>query len=65
MLPPVYEHIAGVYVLDPDYLRRANHLLEGRAIGFELPSEKAFDIDSETDFLLIEYLLKRRLERNG
>lgn len=58
--PPVYEHVAGVYVLDPEYLRTANHLLEGHAVGFQVPNEKAFDIDGELDFLLIEYLLRRR-----
>jgi CMP-N-acetylneuraminic acid synthetase len=60
-VPPVYEHVAGVYVLDPAYLRRARHLLDGHAEGYELPDEKAFDIDSELDFLLIEFLLKRRM----
>jgi CMP-N-acetylneuraminic acid synthetase len=60
--PAVYEHIAGVYVLDPEYLRRANHLLEGHAEGYEVPDEKAWDIDSEFDFSVIEFLLKRRLE---
>lgn len=59
--PPVFEHVAGVYVLDSDYLRRASHLLQGHAEGYELPEEKAFDIDSEIDFILIEYLLQRRL----
>jgi CMP-N-acetylneuraminic acid synthetase len=58
--PIVYEHVAGVYVLDADYLRRANHLLDGRAEGYEVPSHKALDIDSELDFDLIEFLLKRR-----
>ncbi|MFL0799733.1 MAG: acylneuraminate cytidylyltransferase family protein [Agarilytica sp.] len=60
--PPVFEHVAGVYVLDPAYLKRANHLLEGHAEGYELPEEKALDIDSELDFLMIEYLLKRRFD---
>ena len=59
--PVVYEHVAGVYVLDPDYLRRAMHLLDGHAEGYELPPEKAVDIDSEVDFLLAELLLKKRL----
>jgi len=58
--PLVYEHVAGVYVLDTNYLRRANHLLDGFVIGYEVPEEKAFDIDSELDFSIIEFLLKRR-----
>jgi len=59
--PVVYEHVAGVYVLDPEYLRRATHLLDGHAEGYEVPSEKAVDIDTEVDFLLVELLLKRRM----
>jgi CMP-N,N'-diacetyllegionaminic acid synthase len=59
--PPVFEHVAGVYVLDPAYLRRAGHLLDGHAEGYQVPEDKAMDIDSEIDFFLIECLLKRRL----
>ena len=59
--PSVYEHVAGVYVLDPAYLRRANHLLDGHAEGYEVPRDKAVDIDTEVDFLLIELLLRRRM----
>jgi CMP-N,N'-diacetyllegionaminic acid synthase len=61
--PPVYEHVAGVYVLDADYVRRAEHLLEGHAAGYEVPEDKALDVDSELDFQVIEYLLGRRQGR--
>ena len=61
--PPVFEHVAGVYVLDPDFLRRANHLLEGHTEGYRVPEGKSLDIDSEFDFEVIEYLMKRRLNR--
>ncbi len=59
--PAVFEHVAGVYVLSPAYLRHATHLLDGHAEGYEVPEDKALDIDSEVDFLLIEFLMKRRL----
>ncbi len=59
--PTVLEHVAGTYVLSTSYLRSANHLLDGRAFGYKIPSEKAFDIDSELDFSIIEFLLKRQL----
>lgn len=58
--PPVFEHVAGVYVLDPEYLRRASHLLDGNAFGYELPAEKALDVDTELDFTILEFLLRRR-----
>ncbi|MHA1538370.1 MAG: acylneuraminate cytidylyltransferase family protein [Alphaproteobacteria bacterium] len=61
--PPVYEHIAALYVLDADYLRRADFLFEGHCEGYDLGQEKGFDIDTETDFFIIESLLRRRLEK--
>lgn len=63
--PPVYDHVAGVYVLDPGFLRRASHLLEGHAEGYVVPEEKSFDIDSPFDFEVIEFLLTRRLGRTA
>lgn len=60
--PPVFEHVAGVYVLRPGYLRAATHLLDGHAEGYVVRDEQAFDIDSELDFTLIEFLLGRKLE---
>jgi len=62
--PPVFEHVASIYVLDPAYLRRANHLLDGHAEGYDIGSEKSFDIDSELDFEIVQHLLKRKLS-NG
>ena len=47
-------------MLDPDYLRRANHLLDGHARGYEVPEDKALDVDTELDFQFIEFLLSRR-----
>ena len=59
--PTVLEHVAGAYVLTASYLRSANHLLDGRAFGYQIPPERAFDIDSELDFSIIEFLLKRQM----
>lgn len=59
--PSVYEHVAGIYVLSPDYIRTASHLLEGYTEGYDIGSEKSLDVDSDFDFLLIEYLMKRKL----
>lgn len=59
--PVVFEHVAGTYVLATRYLRSAKHLLDGRAFGYQIPPSKAFDIDSELDFSIIEFLLKRQL----
>jgi CMP-N,N'-diacetyllegionaminic acid synthase len=60
--PPVYEHVASIYVLDPGYLRRAGHLLDGHAEGYDIGQAKSFDIDSELDFRIIEMLMRDKLK---
>lgn len=60
--PPVYEHVASIYVLAPDYIQRSCHLLDGHTEGYDIGNEKSLDVDSEFDFLLVEYLMKRRLD---
>jgi CMP-N,N'-diacetyllegionaminic acid synthase len=58
--PPVHEHVASIYVLSPGYIRSASYLLDGHTEGYDIGSEKSLDIDSDFDFLLIEYLMKRK-----
>lgn len=59
--PKVYEHVASIYVLSPDYLRRGSGLLSGRTQGYDIGQAKSLDVDSEFDFELIEYLIAKRL----
>jgi CMP-N-acetylneuraminic acid synthetase len=59
--PQVLEHVASVYVLSPDYLRRGTGLLSGRTQGYLMAAERSLDIDSEFDFELVEYLMRKRL----
>ena len=59
--PVVYEHAASTYVLDPDYLRNASSLYEGRVIPYVMPVERCLDIDSALDFRIVEFLLQERL----
>jgi CMP-N,N'-diacetyllegionaminic acid synthase len=59
--PPVYEHVASIYVLSPEYIRSASYLLDGHMEGYDIGNEKSLDVDSDFDFLLIEYLMKRKL----
>ena len=58
--PSVYEHVASIYVLSPSYIRAASYLLDGYMEGYDIGSEKSLDVDSDFDFLLIEYLMKRK-----
>lgn len=55
--PKVYEHVASIYVLSPDYLRRGSGLLSGCTQGYDIGVDKSIDIDSEFDFRIMEYLM--------
>ena len=59
--PQVYEHVASIYVLDPDYIRNGDHLLDGHAEGYDIGQDKSLDVDSKFDFVLVEYLMRRKL----
>lgn len=60
--PLVYEHAASTYVVDPNYLRTAASLFEGRVIPFMMPAERCVDIDSPFDFKLVSLLMQDRME---
>lgn len=59
--PVVYEHVGLVYVVAPDYLRRAQTIYEGRVIPYVMPSDRCHDIDTPYDFRLVEFLLTEQL----
>jgi len=58
--PKVYEHVASIYVLDPDYILKGDHLLDGHAEGYDIGEGKSLDVDSEFDFGLVEFLMRRK-----
>lgn len=60
--PAVYEHVASIYALAPNYIRSANYLVDGHTEGYDIGPEKSLDVDSDFDFLLIEYLMKLKHE---
>jgi CMP-N,N'-diacetyllegionaminic acid synthase len=60
--PPVFEHIAAIYVMSPAYLKRADFLLDGHTEGYDLGEWKGLDIDTEADFIVAEALMRARKE---
>jgi CMP-N,N'-diacetyllegionaminic acid synthase len=58
--PKVFEHVASIYVIDPEYLRKGTGLLSGNVRGYNIGPQKSLDIDSDFDFELIEFLMKKR-----
>jgi CMP-N,N'-diacetyllegionaminic acid synthase len=59
--PIVYEHVASIYVLSPDYIKSSKYLLDGHLEGYDIGPEKSLDVDSDFDFTLIEYLMKKKM----
>lgn len=60
--PTVYEHVASIYILSPEYLRTGTGLLSGCTQGYDIGPSKSLDVDSQLDFELIEYLMHKKLE---
>jgi len=58
--PKVFEHVASIYVLSPDYLRTGTGLLSGCTQGYDIGAAKSLDVDSQFDFELIEYLMAKK-----
>jgi len=60
--PVVWEHAASTYVVDPEYLRRAKGLFQGRVLPYLMPPERCLDIDTELDFSIVECLMKDQMD---
>jgi len=58
--PKVYEHVASIYAMLPIHVKTKDHLLSGHAEGYDIGFEKSIDVDSEFDFELVEYLMKKK-----
>ena len=61
--PTVYDHVGLVYVVQPDYLRSAKSLFEGRVIPYLVPEFRSLDIDSPLDWEIVEFMLGRQIEQ--
>ena len=59
--PKVLEHVASIYALSPNYIKKARYLLDGHTEGYDIGSSKSLDIDSDFDFDLVEYLMKHKV----
>jgi N-acylneuraminate cytidylyltransferase len=63
-LPQSYALNGAVYVLEVPTLLANRKILDEQTVGYVMPAERSYDIDSETDFLICEFL-KTRMEPNG
>ena len=58
--PPMFNITTVVYAVRPEYIFKTDHLLEGRVAGFNVPAERALDIDTMMDFEFAEFLIAKR-----
>ena len=56
----VYEHVSSIYVISKDFLLNGERLYDARMTGYEIPYERSFDIDSDTDWQIINMLFNRK-----
>lgn len=56
--PVVYEHVASMYVLNPEYILKKNNLFEGKILGYNVHPLTSLDIDSISDLKMIKSLIK-------
>jgi CMP-N,N'-diacetyllegionaminic acid synthase len=63
--PNVFDHVASIYVLNPMYIENASHLLDGHTEGFNIGENKSLDIDSEFDFQIIDFLMRKKYSKNA
>lgn len=55
-LPESYTQ-AGIYVVSREALRTRKFLFDGNVHGYEMPRERSFDINDETDWRIVEHFM--------
>ncbi|WP_322507736.1 acylneuraminate cytidylyltransferase family protein [Anaerolinea sp.] len=63
-LPPVYMENSCVYLFTRQTLEQRRNRLGERPYMFEIPQEEAWDIDEESTFQMVEFLLLGRQAKN-
>jgi len=58
LAPKTYDHIAALYIFKTNYIKKANHFLDGKLASYKLPLLKSIDIDDKEDFALVKKIIK-------
>jgi len=59
-LPRVYALNGAVYVNRCDALMKTKKMINGGTIGYMMPKERSVDIDTEADFVFLNYILQKK-----
>lgn len=58
-LPKAFQLNGAVYVANVDFVQRAREFIGEETLGYVMPQERSYDIDTMMDFMMIELLLKQ------
>lgn len=65
-LPDVYFTNGAIYVADVNWLLKNGTFLGEETVAYVMPRNRSYDIDTEDDFYICEYLLVKKLnDKNG
>jgi len=59
LAPKVYDQVASIYCFKREFIINKNSIYDGKILGHEVSALKSFDIDSQLDFEIIEFLFKK------
>ena len=62
-LPPVYEENSCLYIFTRENLLKRHHRIGETPLLFEIDADEAWDIDEELDFVITDFLLRRKNQR--
>lgn len=62
--PRVYEHVASIYCLKPDFILNKKFFMQGKLLGHKIKDFTGWDIDNRFDFEIVKYILKTK-NKNG
>ena len=57
--PPAYDLTTVAYATRPQFILSHGSVFDGRVRAVEIPRERAFDIDTELDWDIVEYMVKK------
>ena len=58
--PEVYEHVASIYCLKPDFILNKKSFMSGKLLGHEIKNFTGWDIDDKFDFKIVKYILNMK-----
>ena len=57
--PEVYEHVASIYCLERNFVKKKSYLYEGKIKGYLMKEFQSFDVDNKFDFEIVNFLYKK------